>query len=1427
MQGDITRSTFRPENHYDGVRMQQGRVQLDADWNEQVDIQQYRDHIIHADVIGSCGAPKEGGGFALEVQNGAPAATAGRIYVDGILCENEGENGQAVALTAQPDLPGFTLPADPALYLAFLDVWQRDISALDDPHIREVALGGPDTATRSQVVWQIKLLEVGGENATATCKDDFPAFNDLTGATSGTLTARAQPETGTPNPCVVPPGAGYRRVENQLYRVEIHQGGPVGTATFKWSRENGSIATGWTAQNVNDLTVGTPGRDSVLGFAGGQWIELTDDSHELYDDTQHPTGRPGTLVKLLKVEGQVLTIDPSTAIGSVQFGDFPNNPKIRRWDQPSGSAGALTVEIPATNDGFIALEDGVEVKFEAGATYRAGDYWLIPARTITGDIDWPRDSTNAYLPQPPNGIRHHYCRLALVRFTAEAWQVVEDCRPHFPSLTTICAEDICFDNTQCQMVDVVTVQDALERLCGESDLRFHNKHLHGWGIVCGLRVTCGPDDEGAPRTHVTVHPGYAIDCEGDDIRLDEDATLDILRMIQILQDRNPNDPILDENGNGEVSMILGLNEARQHLITIEKFRPPGNNFQSLIAGTMLLDVYNDCVKPIQDFLREQLTPPPDEENLPAGPGTQRVAALSNLLAQGINPQTGQRLFISRREDAILRDFYTRLRALLQSETFCAMFENARPFPDYPPELDQMDTIFAKGEHTRLRLRPGGHEVYSVGAGANPLKPATTINRFDLDRNVLRSQIDPIAGTETGNQTRDTGTAASGDSGAGAVQDVAFSPNGNRIYMIAPTRNEENTFFRVGDFDRSGNLTWRPIVTICGVKLITLGTTAADPNNVYAVGVHKVSVTQNGTTRTQIEGLGLYKINPDNVDPNMAPVKPFNSVGHLVITADGRAFATAAPPNTEATAYQAILGIQLPALTPIFPNRVDTFAVDSGNDDIAVFTRAEGAERETIYVVTGPSQGTKAVQAFDMTGQRIGNPVTVLNTVVRLQTFAPTRMLLMSWEDDYSVRMIDMRSNQIVPNYLLPMQVSPIAITADAARAQRVYVLNYFSNTLTTANGALFRPEFRFPLAILAAYRKGAVEAFADLTAGFLQYLKDCLCDHFLINCPECTGQEKLYLGAVSIRARQVYKICNFTGRKTVGSFPTWGYWLSLVPIMPMIDRMIEQFCCTVLPDIFRYTAPAFDEQQTFNAKSRVQGNTFRSGLGAAQGADLGAWMRNLFNKGQATGNVLNMALRQPQLRAGLAAPTIMTSDIVGQPADDVANRLKDSGIEVQRAPFDPTSAPALAADLGAFFREPAPGSAVTLHEEDGKVVYYSVAATNPATQELRARVGTLSDSLQAKDAEIQQVRTTVEGQQTTLGQIDTLKTSLADAQTLLEQRDHELETLRGQVADLQRVQTELTTAANPDRVKAIEAELEDLRSFRTQVTQFMQQRPPR
>ena len=41
MPTDISRITFNPSKHYVAVRLQQGRVELDADWNEETDILRY------------------------------------------------------------------------------------------------------------------------------------------------------------------------------------------------------------------------------------------------------------------------------------------------------------------------------------------------------------------------------------------------------------------------------------------------------------------------------------------------------------------------------------------------------------------------------------------------------------------------------------------------------------------------------------------------------------------------------------------------------------------------------------------------------------------------------------------------------------------------------------------------------------------------------------------------------------------------------------------------------------------------------------------------------------------------------------------------------------------------------------------------------------------------------------------------------------------------------------------------------------------------------------------------------------------------------------------------------------------------------------------------------------------------------------------
>jgi hypothetical protein len=164
MGSDISRATFDKAKHYQSVVLQQGRVLLDADWNEQQDITAHRAELLTLDAVGPCGAPNYAPGFQITVDPVTLVATIGkgRFYIDGFLCENE----EDVPYADQPDLidpPDFVaLLANGPTHTAivYLNVWQREITALDDPHIREQALDVPDTAARLKTVWQVKLLPV-------------------------------------------------------------------------------------------------------------------------------------------------------------------------------------------------------------------------------------------------------------------------------------------------------------------------------------------------------------------------------------------------------------------------------------------------------------------------------------------------------------------------------------------------------------------------------------------------------------------------------------------------------------------------------------------------------------------------------------------------------------------------------------------------------------------------------------------------------------------------------------------------------------------------------------------------------------------------------------------------------------------------------------------------------------------------------------------------------------------------------------------------------------------------------------------------------------------------------------------------------------------------------------------------------------------
>jgi hypothetical protein len=62
--------------------------------------------------------------------------------------------------------------------------------------------------------------------------------------------------------------------------------------------------------------------------------------------------------------------------------------------------------------------------------------------------------------------------------------------------------------------------------------RLHNRLLHGWGVVCGLRVDYHPDRESDPdsdcaRRWIVVYPGMALDCCGRELVLKKKVAFEL------------------------------------------------------------------------------------------------------------------------------------------------------------------------------------------------------------------------------------------------------------------------------------------------------------------------------------------------------------------------------------------------------------------------------------------------------------------------------------------------------------------------------------------------------------------------------------------------------------------------------------------------------------------------------------------------------------------------------------------------------------------------------------------------------------------------------------------------------------------------------------------------------------------------------------
>ena len=516
MGADISRDTFVAIRRREGVLLQQGRPLSDADWNEQVAITRHRDQERARDTFGRAAAPRDGGGFTVTAVGGGRdlSLSSGRIYVDGLAVDNTPDAAPAIVASAagltlglpEPDgrplvvgdsvvvtTPTSTVlgvvatavgaavtlqaahgvaigtavtvrrrtllsrqpyaPAAPPVptvdgsapspgrYVVVLHAHVQGFSVLDDPTLAEQALGGPDTATREGVVWRVGLARVGAVGS-GTCTNWDPP----------TPTARLRPSlaapTATGDECALPADAGYLGVRNSLYRIQVAQTAADGTVTrVLWDPDNGSVAAPVAAVSASTVTLASFGPRGADPFEGA--VVTAED--EATGWTEQPA-RVATVTSVDRDLREVLLSAP--------WGPVGRRPRLRRW---SGVA-----DVPG--DGSpVELEQGLYVTVSGRAP--VGAYWLVTARSAlsgSGSLEWPGGGTEPFAALPHRGPPEAWAALALVDFDGTRFTVVPDlCRTEVPSLSTITAGDVSYDNTTVDLA-ADTVQDAIEDLAGRS-----------------------------------------------------------------------------------------------------------------------------------------------------------------------------------------------------------------------------------------------------------------------------------------------------------------------------------------------------------------------------------------------------------------------------------------------------------------------------------------------------------------------------------------------------------------------------------------------------------------------------------------------------------------------------------------------------------------------------------------------------------------------------------------------------------------------------------------------------------------------------------------------------------------------------------------------------------------------------------------------
>jgi hypothetical protein len=261
----------------------------------------------------------------------------------------------------------------------------------------------------------------------------------------------------------------------------------------------------------------------------------------------------------------------------------------------------------------------------------------------------------------------------------------------------------------------------------------------------------------------------------------------------------------------------------------------------------------------------------------------------------------------------------------------------------------------------------------------------------------------------------------------------------------------------------------------------------------------------------------------------------------------------------------------------------------------------------------------------------------------------------------------------------------------------------------------------------AAYAQRAFLTTAHLFMAFIQTGADCLCGSLLPPCPPDPVDMRVPIACVTVSGGKIVDICNHACRRYAGSFPSLYYWISALPIVPLMSWVIGALCCgpdAILPN---KTSTLWTKVVALDPTGAWRNALLRNKFAAPA-----AFLRTLGN------------IDLPTVLSSFKMPTapVSAAAAIGQSSEAAVASLARQGVTAQVEEVADTTSPAAKfGPLSASLVEK--GSNVKLLVRQGVVIGVAPAAaaqvapvpaappaaTAAETAALRAQIASLTDRI--------------------------------------------------------------------------------------------------